>query len=237
MSLTPAFVPWAMVFFTLLLLNGSIVWLIRHEWLLLLLRRLVLADLIAAWLGYAALYHGITPPVPDMAAGALRGNSPGLWILCAGIALYALARIAPGPWRRPERLFSGAVLAWALLIAAGYNYIEDTSRDAEQLVSRPIAMLDGNAPDLLPLRRYLGMSRIRPDLRTITEELLRDQQQSISIEPARIEAFRLTVQPEMVRRFDREITKLHIYQVAQIGLLVVFFLVWGFGRVPDWKTL
>lgn len=237
MSLTPAFVPWAMVFFTLLLLNGSIVWLVRHEWLLPLLRRLVLADLIVAWLGYAALYHLIAPPVPEPGSSLLLGHPAALWILCAGIALYALVRIAPDPWRRPERLFSAAMLAWSLVIAAGYNYIDDTSRYAEHLEFRPETVLEGSAPDLPLLRRYLGMSRIRPEFRTATEELLRDLQSSNFIEPARLKAFRLTVLPEMLHRFSREIIKLYIYQAAQIGILAVCFLVWGIGRVPYWKTL
>lgn len=237
MSLTPAFVPWAMVFFTLLLLNGSIVWLVRHEWLLFLLRRLVLGDLIVAWLGYAALYHLIAPPIPQPGSSALHGHPTALWILCAGIALYVLVRNAPGPRRRPEQLFSAAILAWSLVIAAGYNYIDDTSRDADRLEFRPETVLEGSAPDLPLLRRYLGMSRIRPEIRTATEELLMDLQSSDPIESARLMAFRLTVFPEMLQRYGREITNLHIYQAVQIGILAVCFLVWGFGRVPNWKTL
>ena len=57
MSLAPHYVLGAVIFYTFVLLSGVVAWLVAHEAMIRLARRVWLGDLVAVWLAYAAAYH------------------------------------------------------------------------------------------------------------------------------------------------------------------------------------
>ena len=99
LSLTPNFVLWAAICFILLFIAGTIAWLVLHDPLLRLLRRLWLSDLIVAWLLYAALYHLVILK----AFRTVEGAPYAVWGLWAALGLYVLLRRLRTPFAQDRR--------------------------------------------------------------------------------------------------------------------------------------
>lgn len=243
LSLAPNFVPWAAIGATLLLIAGGVAWLVLHDPMLRVLRRLWLADLVAAWLLYAAGYHLVflerLRPV--------LGRPLALWLLCAGLGAYVLLRRLPTPLRRPEVALWVAVLLWAALIAAGQRYVQETEADAALLAERPQAVLSADAPDLRPLWRALLLTRLEAPQRDATLRVLAALQGAVQPEarqpeaqpphPALLGAYRIAHVPRVLEHYRYDLAKLRTYLWLQAGLLLVVLLVWGFGHLPEWESL
>jgi hypothetical protein len=224
---------WAAIAGVLLLIAGVIAWLLLHGPLLRVLRRLWLSDLAAAWLAYAAGYHLLFLPQ----FRPVLGEAPALWGLGAALSLYALLRVLPGPWRRPELLLALAVLSWGGVLAAGQQYVDETAADAALLAEQPAAVLNPLAPQLRPLRRALLLSRLDADTRAATEKALALLQGAVAPHPDDLTLFRVAHLPVLRELYARDLAKLRTYQWVQAALLFAVLLLWAFGTVPDWETL
>ena len=239
MSLAPYYVLWAVTFFTIALINGGIAWLFIHRAMIRLLRRLWLSDLVLIWLGYAAVYHLIFLDVYR----SVLGEPYALWTLCGLIGLYLALRRAPTPLRRPERMFVLVIMIWALAIAAGYRFIDESDADAALLAERPKSVLQfppAGPAMLSPLRRALLLSRLDAQSREETVRVLIALSASPPAdapEQALLSAYRINTVPVLLELYERDLTRLRTYQWIQIALLAAVLLVWVYGRVPDWESL
>ncbi len=229
MSLAPYYVLWAVIFYTFVLLSGVVAWLVVPEAIIRLARRVWLGDLVAVWLAYAAAYHLFYL----QAYRAALGQPYALWALCAFLALHWLLRRVSLPPRGPEALFALAVIVWALVIAGGFRYIDETAADATLLRERPQAVLKIAAAELSSLRRGLLFSRLDADTRTSTARVLASLAGGDTPDPALLSAFRVQGLPTLLAHYERDLARLRTYQVLQIGLLAVMLLLWGFGRMPE----
>lgn len=244
MSLSPTFVLWAALFYSLLLIAGAVGWLTIHTTLLRLLRRLWLADLVAGWLAYAAAYHlafltfgpqrGLVTGFD--AAGRPAGAPVAVWVLCGLLGLYALLRVLPTPLRRPELLFMLGAFTWALVIAAGFPFIDRVAAAQALLRDHPAQVLEGAHPDLAPLRRALQIARLDEETRNLTARTLATLESGRPLDPAALATFRLRGLPALLKDYDRALAKLRTYQWLQIALLALTLLAWGYGRPPRWET-
>jgi hypothetical protein len=231
LSLSPTFVLWAAIFCALLLIAGAVLWLVRHEALQRLLRRLWLGDVVAGWLLYAALYHLVFLERFRL----VLGRPLALWLLLAALGGYGLLRRLPTPLRRPGVAFAAAVLVWSGVIVAGQRYVQETWADAALLATQPQAVLSLDAPRLRPLRRVVLLSRVEPELRDATLRVLAMLERAVPPDTATLSAYRLSRLPELVDNYQHDLAKLRTYQWLQGGLLAVMLLLWGFGRVPAWQ--
>ena len=257
MNLSPQFVLWDLTFFTLLLINGSILWLVTHRVLLAVLRRVWLGDLIWVWLAYAAGYHLWFYAIGPGPRGAALGGLWAVWGLCGYLACtlalrLLLAALAVLPDKLPGLLFSLAVIAWALVIGAGDRHVDALSGDLTLLRNEPERIWAPDSPSTGVLERALTLSRLEESSRRITAQLLSALKKS-ALEKAPLEnttlentglpppellaTFRLQTRRNLLLDYERNILKLRTYQWVQWILLAALLLVWGFGRVAEWEPL
>ena len=231
MTLAPYHVPWALSGCTLLLLALSLCWLVIYESTVRTMARLKLSDGIALWLSFTGAYHTIA---------RLRANPAGivdspaiLWTLWVAVAVYAAARLLPGPWRREAMLLALALAVWAWTIGAGYQYLERMQHQADTLELRPDTVLADRGASADPLRGALALSRLGEARKRQVEILLRDLGAVTGISTARKAAVGQVLFPEILEHFRRDLSRLRTYQVLQILLLCAVLLAWGFGRKGD----
>jgi len=234
LSLTPNYVLWAAICFTLLLITAAMAWLAWPEPLRRVLRRLSLGDVVAVWLGYAALYH-----LSVLDALRVVGGEPwALWLLWGALGLYVLLRRLP--LRRPELHFALAVLAWAGVIAAGQQYVQETAADAAALATQPQAVLQPaapGAPALRPLQRVLLLTRVDAATRDATLAMLATLERGVQPDAAARATFRLERVPMLLDHYQRDLARLRTYEWLQMGLLAVVLLLRAFGHLPEWEAL
>jgi hypothetical protein len=233
MSLTPAFVLWAILFFTIVLINGVIAWLVVHRAVLRAVRRLCAADLVWAWLAYGALYHLRALD----AFRAVVGEPVALWTLCGVVALYPVLRRPALRLGRSGLLFGVLVLAWAGVIAAGFRFVDATAADGALLRERPLEVLHPAAQAPAPLARALLLMRLDERTRTQTVGLVAALTGPAPPDPAVLSAWRLATLPVLLEHYRGELSRLRTYQWVQVAVLAGLLLAWGFGRVPEWETM
>jgi hypothetical protein len=228
LSLIPTFVLWAAIAGALVLIGGSAAWLVAPAPLRRLLGRLWPADLVALWLAYAAAYH-----LAFLDAFRLVLGRPwAVWMLCGALGGYVLLRRLPTPLRRPDVLFVLAVTLWAGVLAAGWRYVAEVERDAALLAEQPRAVLDAAAPRLEPLRRALLLTRLEPEARAATVQVLRQLEGSAPADEDALTVYRLGHLPRVREHYRLDLAKLRTYQWVQAGLLAVALLLWAFGHPP-----
>lgn len=227
MSLSPAFVPWAIIAATLGLVAGGVLWLVQPGPLQRLLARAQPGDAVALWLAYAVAYH-----LAFLAAfRAVVGPLLALWGLCAALGLYVVTARLSGP-RAADWRFGLVVLAWAGTIAAGQNYVDQTAADAALLRERPRAVV-GTAPETLrPLWRVALLTRVQAPARQATQAVLTELLEPAPPDPGALAAFRAGWVPRLLDAYAQEVRKLRTYHWLQVALLALALVGWGFGLRP-----
>lgn len=224
MSLSPAFVPWAVPTFVVALLVLALVWLVAPRPVRAVWTRLWMADAVALWLAYAAGYH-LLFYLPHGRL-ALLGGPWALGALCVLLAAYAVVRLLPTPLRRPDVGFVLVVLTWALVLGAGFRHLEHTAADLARLREHPAALLE--APQPTALHRALLFPRLPPGLAQRTREVLADLDAG-TLSPVRRTTFVLRIAPDLVAQYEHELARRRNAHWTQVGLLAVLLLLWGFG--------
>lgn len=232
MSLSPAYLPWALKFFSMLAVAGFIGWIIWHRPMMRALRRLTLGDGIALWLAYAAAYH----LAHQRAYWSLLGEPLALWLLLAALGGYLLLRLFT--WRAPRQglLMTVMALTWALAIMAGFRFVERAEAAVEVMAARPGAVTRQAAPVLSPLRYGLIIGRLEAGLREPVTQALAMQSGALPRDQAFLVSFRLQVLPRLKSRVAREVRRYRTLLWVELALLLAVMALWGYGRPPDWES-
>lgn len=231
MALAPYFAPWAFALGAMLAVSLGLAWLVSRRAIRVILGGMLLSDMIAYWITYAAAYQSIM--VVAAGHGVLLGPTWGAYVLWVVLGGYALLRLLPAMGRRPTLLLGLMVLVWGWVIGAGFQYIEEMERDATVLESGGASLLAGQPSSLAPLHRALLLTRLEPYQAEATRELLQQRQAGETVDRAVAGVARLELFPGLRRRYAQDLTKLRTYQWVQIALLGTLLLLWGFGRMPE----
>lgn len=230
MILSPYYVPWAFFTYALLLIAFGVTWLVFHATAARLMERLWLSDAVIPWPLFAAFYHAWRRVEGD-SAGALADNLT-LVLLWGSGALYFLLRLTPTPLRRRTVLLGLALLAWAWAIGAGFQYLELLESAENTLRERPDQVLSGTPPLLAPLRQALTLARLPEQQRELTTRLIADLAARRSLGPGQLTGARHVLIPNLLKYFERDLSRLRTYLVLQIIMLAALLLVWGYGGPP-----
>ena len=233
MSLSPAYLPWAVKFFSMLAVAGFIGWMFWHRPMARVLRRLTLADAIAAWLVHAAAYHLAHLRVWR----SLLGEPLALWLLLTALGGYLLLRLFSWGAPRQGLLMTVMGLSWALAIMAGFRFVDQADAAAEGMGARPGAVTRQAAPVLAPLRHGLMIGRLEAGLRDPVSKALAMQTGALPRDQAFLVSFRLQVLPRLRARLVREAGRFRTLLWVELALLAAMMALWGFGRPPDWEQV
>ncbi|MCH8883269.1 MAG: hypothetical protein IIA41_07200 [SAR324 cluster bacterium] len=226
MAIAPNFALWAFVSGSIGLLSAALMWLVLPEWLAAVVRRLWLADAIAAWLAFAWAYHARW-----IAPGALAWADPAaLWTLGAALGAWLALRVLPGPWRRPTVLLALALFTWGGLIGAGFQFIERMEAEQERLELAPETVLAAEPVAYVPLARARRFSRMDRDMRALLDQVLGKLERGIPLDVGVRLLAKLELIPQLLTHYDLELRRQQTYQWFQIGLLAIVLAAWGFGE-------
>lgn len=228
MALAPNFVIWAFLLASTITVSGGLIWLAYHREMLWLLRRLLIADVVAAWLIYCVAYQTYWL---YLGHASLLGGSLSVSILWGAIGLYVLMRVFPPIVRRPDLILVVVLATWGWVIGAGFDYIEQMQHDEQQLASPELVLAD-TASLLRPLERALVLTGLSPEVRILVGDILQRHREGQPPEPAQTSILRLVGLDPILNRYERDLAKLRTYQWTQIGLLAMVLLLWGFGHMP-----
>jgi hypothetical protein len=231
MALAPYFAPWAFALGAMLLVSVGLAWLVGRRAIRAMMGGMLLSDVIAYWIAYAAAYQSIA--VVAAGHGILLGAAWGGWVLWCVLGGYALLRLLPATRRRPTLLLGLMVLVWAWVIGAGFQYIDDMERDAAAMQQPGAHLLTGQPFSLTPLHRALLLTRLEGYQAEATRELLQQRQSGENVDRATAGVARLELFPGLLRLYEQDLTRLRTYQWVQIALLGTLLLLWGFGRLPE----
>ena len=233
MILSPAYLPWALKFFSMLAVVGFIGWMFWHRPMLRVLRRLTLGDVIAAWLIYAAAFH-----LAHLGAWrSLLGEPLALWLLVATLGGYLLLRLFSWGAPRQGLLMTVMALTWSLAIMAGFRFVDEADAAVEVLAARPGAITREAAPVLAPLRYGLLFGRLEAGLRDPVSKALAIQTGKLPYDQAFLISFRLQVLPRVRSQLAKEAGRSRTLLWVELALLTAVMTLWGYGRPPDWERV
>ncbi|MEE8436203.1 MAG: hypothetical protein V3S64_15565 [bacterium] len=233
MNLSPAYIPWALKFFSMLAVAGFIGWMFWHRPMARVLRRMTLGDGIAAWLAYAAAFH-----LAHLSAWrSLLGEPLALWLLLAALGGYLLLRLFSWGAPRQGLLMTVMVLSWALAIMAGFRFADQAEAAAEVMAARPGAVTRQAAPVLAPLRYGLMLGRLEAGLRDPVSKALAMQTGAIPRDQAFLVSFRLQLLPRLRAQLSREVGRSRTLLWVELALLAAVMALWGYGQPPNWEEV